>query len=118
MQPTATLELQDNKYWHRALELVDQLPAFSPVLRRLLANLSTESDAVSFYELASVLEKDSLLTGKVLALVNSALYAPPVPVLSIPRALGILGTLRLRNLLLSFSLNRLFSLVQVPENWS
>src|SRR5271157_4690719 len=118
MQPSATIELRGNQYWERAFELVEQIPAFSPVLRRLLANLSADSECVSFVEIAASLEKDTLLTGKVLGLVNSALYCPPTPVLSIPRALSILGTLRLRNFLMGLCLNRMWGKMQVPANWS
>lgn len=118
MQPAETLELAGNQYWDRALELVEQIPAFSPVLRRLLANLSSEVESASFLEIADLLEQDTMLTGKILGLVNSALYTPPMPILSVRRALNMLGTVRLRSFLLSLYMNRMSGTLRVPGNWS
>ena len=50
-----------------------QLPPFSPILNRLLATLARED--VSFLKIADLIEKDTVLAGNVLRLVNSALYA-------------------------------------------
>ncbi|MGB9604683.1 MAG: HDOD domain-containing protein, partial [Bryobacteraceae bacterium] len=65
----------------RALKGLDRLPPFSAILNRLLASLARED--VSFAELASLIEKDTVLAGNVLRLVNSALYSLPGTVNSV-----------------------------------
>ena len=57
----------------KALEAMSKLPPFSPVLNKLMASLADED--VSFAELAALIEKDTILAGSVLRLVNSAFYA-------------------------------------------
>jgi HD-like signal output (HDOD) protein len=57
---------------HSVLRGLDRLPPFSPILNRLLASLARED--ASFGELAEVIEKDTVLAGNALRLVNSALY--------------------------------------------
>lgn len=93
-----------------ALRGLDQLPAFSPVLNHLMSSLADED--VSFAQLASVIERDSVLSGNVLRLVNSALYGRRGTVSSVRAAVSILGIGRLRNFLLGLSVTRLFSRVK------
>lgn len=106
-----SLELRD-----RALRELDRLPPFSPILNRLLASLARED--VSFAELASLIEKDTVLAGNILRLVNSALYSLPGTVTSVRHAVAILGLVKLRNVLLGMTISRLWRSVRTPPGWS
>ncbi|MBI3679097.1 MAG: HDOD domain-containing protein [Acidobacteria bacterium] len=100
----------------KALEALDQLPPFSPSLNRLLASLAKED--VFFGEIASIIEKDTVLAGHVLKLVNSALYARSGTINSVRHAVSILGLNKLRNVALSLSVSRMWKKVQTPRAWS
>jgi len=100
----------------RALKALDRLPPFSPILNRLLASLARED--VSFAELASLIEKDTVLAGNILRLVNSALYSLPGTVSSVRHAVAILGLVKLRNVLLGMTISRLWRSVRTPPGWS
>ncbi len=103
-------------YRDLALKSLDQLPPFSPVLNHLVANLADED--VSFAKLAGVIERDSVLSGNVLRLVNSALYGRRGTVSSVGAALSILGIAKLRNYLLGLSVSKLWAKVNTPDGWS
>jgi HD-like signal output (HDOD) protein len=102
-------------YRDLALRGLDQLPPFSPVLNHLMASLADEN--VSFSRLASVIECDTVLSGNVLRLVNSALYGRRGTVSSVRAAILILGIVKLRKYLLGMSVSRLFAKVKVPAGW-
>jgi HD-like signal output (HDOD) protein len=99
-----------------AMRSLDQLPPFSPVLSHLMASL--EEEDVSFAKLAGVIERDTVLSGNVLRLVNSALYGRRGTVSSVRAAVSILGLAKLRNFLLGLSVSRLWAKVQTPSGWS
>ncbi|MBI5282232.1 MAG: HDOD domain-containing protein [Candidatus Solibacter usitatus] len=103
-------------YRDLALRSLDQLPPFSPVLNHLMASLADED--VSFARLAAVIERDSVLSGNVLRLVNSALYGRRGTVSSVRAAVAVLGMVRLRNYLMGFSVARLWNKVRTPPEWS
>lgn len=102
-------------YREAALRGLDQLPAFSPVLNHLMSSLADED--VSFAQLAGVIERDSVLSGNVLRLVNSALYGRRGTVSSVRAAVSILGISRLRNYLLGLSVTRLFARLKPPASF-
>jgi HD-like signal output (HDOD) protein len=102
-------------YHDRAMARLSSLPPFSPVLNRLMASLADEN--VSFAELGDLIEKDTVLAGNVLRLVNSALYARRGTVNSVRHAVSILGLAKLRNATLSISLARLWSGQRWPTGW-
>jgi HD-like signal output (HDOD) protein len=54
-----------------------------------MANLAQED--VSFAKLADLIEKDTVLAGNILKLVNSALYSFPGTVNSVRHAVSLLG---------------------------
>ncbi len=93
-----------------------QLPPFSPILNRLIASLATED--VSFAKIADLIEKDTVLAGNILKLVNSALYGLKGTVNSIRHAVSLLGINKLRNAALSMSVTRMWSQVKTPPGWS
>lgn len=98
------------------MKSLDQLPPFSPILHHLMATLADED--VSFAKLADLIERDTVLSGNVLRLVNSALYGRRGNVSSVRAAVSILGLNKLRNFLLGLSVSRLWSRVRTPDNWS
>jgi len=100
----------------QVLRGLDRLPPFSPVLNRLLASLA--SDDVSFGELGTLIEKDTVMAGNVLRLVNSAAYGFSGTVSSVRHAVAILGLGRLRNAVMGMSISRVWRGVRTPEGWS
>lgn len=99
----------------KAMTRLSSLPPFSPVLNKLLASLA--DDNVSFLELGDLIEKDPVVAGNVLRLVNSALYARRGTVNSVRHAVSILGLSKLRNATLSMSLGRLWAGQKWPPGW-
>lgn len=100
----------------KAFKALNQLPPFNPTLNRLLATLAKED--VFFSEVAAVIEKDTVLAGNVLKLVNSALYARSGTINSVRNAVAILGLNKLRNLALSLSVSRMFKQMKTAKSWS
>ncbi|WP_031499799.1 HDOD domain-containing protein [Bryobacter aggregatus] len=103
-------------YRPKLQRVLNNLPAFSPILNRLLASLASED--VRFSELASLIEKDTVLSGHVLRLVNSAAMARRSRINSISHAVSVLGIVRLRNFLLSLSIARLWQSTRTQTPWS
>ncbi len=103
-------------YRDRALRSLGELPPFSPILNKLLATLSYED--VSFAQLAELIEKDTVLAGNVLRLVNSALYGRRGTVSSVRHAVSLIGLVKLRNAAMTLSLATMWSRAPAVENWS
>lgn len=103
-------------YRARALSSLSNLPPFSPVLNRLLATLSNED--VSFSVVGEIIEKDTVIAGNVLKLVNSALYGRRGEVTSVRHAASMLGMNKLRNAVLGMSMARLWNQIQTHSDWS
>src|SRR5438132_10525488 len=100
----------------RILGALDKLPPFSPVLAKLLATLS--DDDVSFGELAGIIETDAVLAGNLLRVVNSPLYGRISTINSVKHAVAILGSVKIRNLVLGLSVSRRWAGAHVPRNWN
>jgi len=98
------------------LEGIGKLPPFSPVLTKLLASLA--KDDIMVTELADWIEKDTVLTGSVMRMVNSAAYGRMGTVSSVRHAITILGTNRLRNVVLGLSVCNMMSQLKLPAGWS
>ena len=99
-----------------ALRSLDLLPPFSPILNRLLATLADED--VSFARLAALIEKDTVLAGNVLRVVNSAAYGFRGRVTSVAHAVAIMGMTQLRNTALACSVVRMWRGVPGVPTWS
>jgi putative nucleotidyltransferase with HDIG domain len=100
----------------RALRSLGELPPFSPILNRLLASLANEE--VSFIKLGDMIEKDPVMAGNLLHLVNSALYGRRGSINSVRHALSLLGINKLRNAVLGMSISRMWNQVRTPPSWS
>ena len=73
---------------------------------------------MSFAKVADLIEKDTVLAGNVLRLVNSALYGLRGTVNSIRHAVSLLGIVKLRNATLGMSVARMWAQVKTPPGWS
>lgn len=100
----------------RAIRTLGELPPFSPILNKLLASLA--QDDVSFVKLGDLIEKDPVVAGNLLHLVNSALYARRGSINSVRHALSLLGINKLRNVVLGMSITRMWNQVRTPPSWS
>lgn len=97
---------------------ISGLPPFSPVLSQLLSSISQPDDSVSLPRLALSIQKDVVLSGKVLATANSALYSRGQTIYMIAHAVARLGLNPLRNLVLGFSITQLWSKTRLPRAFS
>lgn len=100
------------------LKCLDRLPPFSPVVRLLLTSLSNDSDDVPLSKVAILIEQDTVIAGKVLGVVNSAMYNRGQQICSVRQAVNRLGTGPLRNLVLGLSINRIWSEIRVSDSFS
>jgi HD-like signal output (HDOD) protein len=114
--PSLSLENRQLLYRQKVQRVLNNLPPFSPILNRLLASLAHED--VRFSDLASLIEKDTVLSGHVLRLVNSAAMARRSRINSISHSVSVLGLVRLRNFLLSLSIARLWQSAKTPPGWN
>ena len=116
MVPLTESKVDTGLLKERALRALGELPPFSPILNRLLASLA--KDDVSFAKLGDLIEKDTVVAGNILHLVNSALYARRGTINSVRHALSILGINKLRNAVLGMSITRMWNQVRTPSSWS
>jgi putative nucleotidyltransferase with HDIG domain len=114
--PAPVASSSDAKLSQRAMGALGKLPPFSPILNRLLASLAGED--VSFSKLGELIEKDTVVAGNIIHLVNSALYARRATITSVRHALALLGMDKVRNTLLGMSISRMWSQVKTPPTWS
>jgi len=110
------VSIPDAKLSQRAMGSLGKLPPFSPILNKLLASLAGED--VSFSKLGDLIEKDTVVAGNIIHLVNSALYARRATITSVRHALALLGMDKVRNTLLGMSISRMWSQVKTPPTWS
>jgi diguanylate cyclase (GGDEF)-like protein len=78
------------------------LPTLPAVAARLLSLMTEEESSLA--DVAAVVAQDAALAAKVLRVVNSALYSFPEEITTVHRAVPVLGSNAVRNLVLSFSL--------------
>jgi HD-like signal output (HDOD) protein len=104
------------QYRERGLRGLNDLPPFSPVLNRLLADLGR--DDASFGKLSDLIEKDTVIAGRVLNIVNSAAYARANTVTSVRSAIAVLGINKLRNIVLGLSVSRMWSRLKLSAAFS
>lgn len=85
---------------------LDALPPFSPVVAKLIEELNGEVQ--SFRRLSLRVSEDPALAAQVLRLANSALYGRRGEISSLLVALNLIGTERLRALVLTYGVRQLF----------
>lgn len=89
----------------KLIQAIDGLPPLPAILNQLLRVLNDQSCSAG--QIASLIEKDSVLSGSVLRCVNSAYYGLRHRVSSIRHAVSLLGFSTVRNLALAFSMRRM-----------
>jgi putative nucleotidyltransferase with HDIG domain len=99
----------------QALRSLSQLPPSSVILGKLTVALARED--VSFQQAAAEIEKDTVLAGTVLRMVNSAVYGRRGTVSSVRHAVALIGIDQLRKTALSLSLSHLWSRAPAPRRW-
>lgn len=100
----------------RALGALDKLPPFSIIMNRLIVSLAGEE--VGFAALADLVEKDTVISGNLLHMVNSALHSRRGTINSVRHALSLLGVEKVRNAVLGMSVTRMWSHVYMPPSLS
>ena len=101
---------------HKALGALSDLPPFPAILTRLIASLSGED--ISFSNLGDLIEKDAVIAGNLLHMVNSALYARRGAINSVRHAISLLGIDKVRNATLGMSITGMWGKVGMPPSWS
>lgn len=100
----------------RVLRGLEQLPPFSPVLQKLIGQLAQED--VTFKAVATLVEKDAVLAGHLLRVVNSAAGGFRSRVNSVTHAISLLGVVKLRNIVLGLAVNQMWTRLRTPPSWS
>jgi HD-like signal output (HDOD) protein len=108
--------LEGSVYREKAMKALGELPPFSPILNRLLADLGR--DDVSFSRLSDLIEKDTVIAGNILRVVNSALYGRRGTINSVRNAVSVLGLNKLRNFVLGMSVSRMWTQSAIPKTFS
>ena len=89
------------------VDQIDNLPTLPAVATRVLALAASEDSSAR--DLTEIIEADQSLTGRILALVNSAGFSRGNPVTTVARAVGLLGFEAIRNSVLSLKVFDQFS---------
>ena len=95
-------ELNSNLYVKRIRAYIGRMPSLSTTVSKVLETCNNPN--ASPYDLNRVISLDPALTGQVLRLINSAYYALPHPITSLPRAIIMLGLNTVKNLALSLAI--------------
>jgi HD-like signal output (HDOD) protein len=114
--PLPAAPASENPLKRKALSALADLPPFSPIMNRLLSSLAGED--TSFAKLGDLIEKDTVIAGNLLHVVNSALYARRSTISSVRHAVSVLGVAKLRNVVLGMSVANMWSRTRVPSAWS
>lgn len=83
------------------VEIVDRMPGFSPAVAKIIA--LANDPATKPADLVNAISMDSVLTAKILRLVNSAYFGPGRNIASLGRAVIMLGFNTIKNMALSVS---------------
>ena len=83
---------------HQLFDHLDHIPRIPEIIKQLLDQINNPNQ--NFDDIANNIEKEPLLSIKVLRLVNSAHYALPKKISAIKQALMVLGLVEVRNLVI------------------
>ncbi|BAU24173.1 HD family phosphohydrolase [Caldimicrobium thiodismutans] len=86
----------------KKLRKLEGLPTLPPIVQKL--NLLIEDERVSLHQIADLIEKDQVITTKVLRLANSAFYGFPRKVSTVSQAMMLLGMNVLKILIMTSSI--------------
>lgn len=99
-----------------SFEALIRLPKMSPMTTRLLARLARRDCDVP--ELSTLVEKDALLSARLLQLANSAAFARLQPIHSLTHAISMIGLGTMRRFALAVSVSNLFSRFKAASSFS
>ncbi|AEH22684.1 metal dependent phosphohydrolase [Thermodesulfobacterium geofontis OPF15] len=94
--------LEKRKSVKKKLKKLEGLPTLPPIVQRL--NLMIEDEKTSIHQIANLIEKDQVITSKILRLANSAFYGFPKKVSTVQNALMLLGINVVKVLILTSSI--------------
>jgi HD-like signal output (HDOD) protein len=97
----------DREIIRSIVQCIDQLPALPLVVQRIQEIITRENASVK--DICEVIALDPALAGRVLRLVNSALYGLANPVTTVEHAVALLGFAELKNLTLTLKVMDAFS---------
>ena len=80
---------EKRKLVKKKLRKLEGLPTLPPIVQKL--NLMIEDESSSIHQIAALIEKDQVITTKILRLANSAFYGFPKKVSTVQNALMLLG---------------------------
>ncbi len=86
----------------KKLRKMEGLPTLPPIVQKL--NAMIEDERISIQQIAEVIEKDQVITTKVLRLANSAFYGFPKKVSTVQNALMLLGINVIKVLIITSSI--------------
>jgi len=98
----ATDPSEKRKEVKKKLRKLEGLPTLPPIIQRL--NLMIEDERTSLNQIAELIEKDQVITTKVLRLANSAFYGFPRRVSTVQQAIMFLGINVLKILIMTASI--------------
>ena len=96
--PTSNRE----RYLERIRAYIARMPSLSTTVIKVLETCN--DPRASANDLQRIISLDPVLTGRVLKLINSAYYSLGVPIISLARAIVMLGLNTVKNLALSFAI--------------
>lgn len=102
------------------ISAMGQLPSLPEIVHRL--NRSLQDPRSNFNDFANIIAEDSALSAHLLKVANSALYQFPEKIDTISRAVTLIGTKQLRELVIASSVTHLFNglpndLVDMEQFW-
>ncbi len=100
----------------QTLQSLENLPKISPMMAQLLARLAKRNCDVP--GVASVVEKDPMLTAQVLRLANSAVFGRAIPITQVKHAVAMVGVGAMRKFALGSSISNLFSRFRAAREFS
>jgi HD-like signal output (HDOD) protein len=98
------------------LKSLEKLPRMSPMMAQLLSKLARRNCDVP--GVASVVEKDAVLSAQVLRLANSAVFGRKAPITQVKHAIAMVGVGTMRKFALGSSISNLFSRFKAAHEFS
>lgn len=94
----------------------DQMPTMPHVIVKALNTIKDEYTGIK--ELSKIISCDQSLSTKILTLVNSAHYSLPNKIISINKAVGLIGMNQAKNIIISIAMKSIYSDGKEKDIWS
>ncbi len=96
------MDLEKRKEVRKKLRKLEGLPTLPPIVQKL--NQMIENENVSLSQIAEVIEKDQVITSKLLRIANSAFYGFPRKISTVQNAIFLLGINVIKILIMTSSI--------------